>query len=516
MSDDFYNNSIKKFVKWMTVFLTNNFYFSFLAIVLLALIMIILNQEEYVQSMGYYLFFALAVMNLMVLILQTNLTKAKQNDLKLTSNEIEKMMNRLHEKLNDFSNLPAGNKMYPPPQLSSADIGPRPEGPEELSNPSKSRFDTRISHFSAEKKLICRKALDRIIKKEMEYHNYPLEKIDEKNKRKLYLLIDSGSTVYPIFELLCNNPDFKTSFKDMEIITNNIRGISIISDFGKKSNKADPEMMYKCSVIPGLIEGTYSAIVGDPALEYWNGFLDKIIQKEENEGPAKCSNIPNIQEEDSEKLVSGRLKLERLSKDFKIIIVSLISGNYISTRDGILTRGEYHPKLKYNLIYNSHHVYVLSPLGKFFNKSAEKISDMAKNSDESFKPQKEYIKLGKKDIANLIPKELLEGRETFLVTTYRGSNKDGLYPSYLLKYFSSISTAIDENFKNNKEGDINIFREEFNPQNDSYQVVHQLTIFKDSADVLFNYEFPHSVIRNSMKKYIIDNNMYTYEKANSK
>lgn len=252
------------------------------------------------------------------------------------------------------------------------------------------------------------------------------------------------------------------------------------------------------------------------------------------------------------------IKLSELEKD--VLIVSLVSGNYISTRDGILVRGDYHGKLKYELMSNSHHIYILSPLGKIFNKSAERINKIIESSDVPFASQKEYKKLDHKDvreyekwkreqlgqkgsdpepdfkagIKKLIPEALLDEklkeneqnknsfkqRKVFLITTYRGANYRGennglLYPDVLSNYFSSISTSIEENFKqgNDESGKDNniLFRDEFNPQNDSYQVVRQLNILKDPAEVLFNYEFPHREIRTEMKRYLNSTDIYTFE-----
>jgi len=570
------SNSSKKVEDWV-----NSFNLPTVSIILYAFIILLLfilaaysaiGQNE---NMHEILLTLTAGFALISAIHQVIINNQREKEIKNTSDKIEKAVLRLDNKINDFSNLQhSSDKM----SLFSEDGESKLNNPEESNDPSKSYFDIRNRHFSAEKRFICLKALDRISKNEQEWL-----KNNNKPKRTLYLLIDSGSTVYPIFELLCDYRNFKEHFKDVVIYTNNIRGISKISDYARKNDRKDQSIIYQCNSIPGEIEEKYAAIVGRPAIEYLEILLDTIYYKE-------------LQEESS---ITKIKKLDKL-KD-KAIIVSLITGNYISTREGILWRGDFHGELKYNLISNSHHIYVLSPLGKIFNKSAKRINEIIKSSDVPFASQKEYktldqfefdlcndvnkncdqikrilsnyYKIGQMEISNndlkkfldisdktkeikihngrlnlkkierdgkqlvsissidpdiekLIPKVLLEKedgkfkREVFLITTHRGANYRGennglLYPDVLSNYFSSISTSIEENFKlsndeRGKDKEI-LFRDEFNPQNDSYQVVRQLNILKDPAEVLFNYEFPHREIRTEMKKYINSTDIYDYE-----
>jgi len=517
---------------------------------------------------------------------QLNINSKKEKEIKDTSDKIEQAVIKLDNKINDFSNLQhSSDKM----SLFSEEGRSKLDGLEESNDPSKSYFDIRNRHFSAEKRFICLKALDRISKSEQEWRKEHKDK-----KRTLYLLIDSGSTVYPIFELLCEYRNFKDTFKDVVIYTNNIRGISKISDYARKNDRKDQSIIYKCKAIPGEIEEKYAAIVGKPAVEYLEGLLELIY----------CDEFVQASLSESQELS----KIQKLSKlNEKAIIVSLITGNYISTREGILWRGDFHGELKYNLISNSHHIYVLSPLGKIFNKSAKRINEIIQSSEVPFASQKEYKTLDQfefdlcgdldkdctkikwilsngfgKDmkkisdeengilkkfldhgfsdpgvceisirecklrakkreqdgkwiasisshepgIEKLIPKVLLDQktesfkREVYLITTYRGANYRGenkglLYPDVLSNYFASISTSIEENFKSSKDESGKdkkiLFRDEFNPQNDSYQVVRQLNILKDPAEVLFNYEFPHREIRTEMKRYINSTDIYAYE-----
>jgi len=300
---------------------------------------------------------------------QLNINSKKEKEIKDTSDKIEQAVIKLDNKINDFSNLQhSSDKM----SLFSEEGRSKLDGMDESNDPSKSYFDIRNRHFSAEKRFICLKALDRISKNEQKRL-----KNNDNAKRTLYLLIDSGSTVYPIFELLCEYRNFKDTFKDVVIYTNNIRGISKISDYARKNDRNDQRIIYKCKAIPGEIEEKYAAIVGKPAVEYLEGLLDLIY----------CEEFVQASLSESQELS----KIQKLSKlNEKAIIVSLITGNYISTREGVLWRGDFHGELKYNLISNSHHIYVLSPLGKIFNKSAKRINEIIKSSEVPFASQKEY------------------------------------------------------------------------------------------------------------------------------
>lgn len=562
------SNSSKKVEDWV-----NSFNLPTVSIILYALIILLMfvlaANLVFGKTMHEILLALTAGFALISAIHQVIINNQREKEIKNTSDKIEKAVLRLDNKINDFSNLQhSSDKM----SLFSEDGESKLNNPEESNDPSKSYFDIRNRHFSAEKRFICLKALDRISKNEQEWR-----KEHNNKQRTLYLLIDSGTTVYPIFELLCEYRNFKETFIDVVIYTNNIRGISKISDYARKNDRKDQSIIYKCNAIPGEIEEKYAAIVGKPAVEYLERLLDTIYYKE-------------FQEQSS---ISKIKKLDKL-KD-KAIIVSLITGNYISTREGILCRGDFHGELKYLMISNSHHIYVLSPLGKIFNKSAKRINEIIQSSEVPFASQKEYKTLDHLDkdctkikcilsngfwknmtkifnketgklkyfldhpgickisirkcklrakkreqdrkwivsisshepgIEKLIPKVLLDEksgsfkREVYLITTYRGANYRGenkglLYPDVLSNYFASISTSIEENFKSSKDESGKdkkiLFRDEFNPQNDSYQVVRQLNILKDPAEVLFNYEFPHREIRTEMKKYINSTDIYAYE-----
>jgi len=216
----------------------------------------------------------------------------------------------------------------------------------------RSLFEYRRGHYNEEKDYICKLFLDELIK------NTELERYDN-----VYLLIDSGSTVYPLFSLLCHyywRCIGRKLLDKIKIYTNNIPGINDLLLYGRVGNDINANIIYNCDVIPGKIEGKYSAILGADSVSHLSHIVNSI--KDDNK---------------------------------RSVFISIITGNYISIKDGLLWLGDYHGAMKDSYIYNSDWVYILSPLGKIVDMGADQIN---KAINENIPFNKRYKKLTDEDI----------------------------------------------------------------------------------------------------------------------
>jgi hypothetical protein len=368
-----------------------------------------------------------------------------------------------------------------------------------LHKSERSLFDYRQEHYAEEKDAVCRlffKSLIDLIAKQTP--------AGEKCNTKTYLLIDSGTTVFPIFKLLCDyywDPYYHDILKNIEIITNNIPGISYIIDYGRRGDSRNAEMLYKCNAVPGIIEGKYSAILGIKSVRYINNTIQTIKKK--------------------------------IEQKQKAIFVGLVTGNYISLRDGILWRGYGHGMVKNAIIHNSEYVFCLSPLGKIFDLTAEDINKMIKpTSGKEYKKLtdidenidvnisggdidacREYFELTQEDctefksiydlfddeksIAQLVPNVYFSNdkkKKVFLVTTERNTGNN--YDPRLIAYFAGIKNELSNLFSKEQ-----LITEKFCPSLQSKKVIVESILFK-TDEALLRYEFPHPELREEIRQEI--------------
>ncbi len=328
-----------------------------------------------------------------------------------------------------------------------------------------SLFNYRAGHYAAEKVLICKQTLDVIMRDKTLWDH-----------TKVILLLDSGSTVFPMFRLLCEyywNKQYKNYLEKIIIFTNNIPGLSALIKYGRLGSDVNAEMIYECNVIPGIAEGKYSAILGSDGASHLKYRLDEIKDKNKS-----------------------------------VCVVALITGNYISIKDGILWRGKYHGQVKNALIANADYICILSPLGKIFPYTANDLNKCIAGSRYPLPPYKDYKDLRDNDalpygldikdleptsINKLLPYVIACNKPTHLITTKRPSSS--IYPTELAVYFEGNLREIENQFKDN------LHKTLFAPQIESEQVINELQIYKDSREAFLNYEFPHPEIRTYMRDY---------------
>ncbi|MBI5207353.1 MAG: hypothetical protein HY934_06120 [Candidatus Firestonebacteria bacterium] len=181
----------------------------------------------------------------------------------------------------------------------------------------------------------------------------------------------------------------------------------------------------------------------------------------------------------------------------------MITGNYISIKDGILWRGNYHGQMKNALIKNADYIYILSPLGKIFSETAENINNIIGPSQKKYKNLLDTEATVIEETPNIsqisqfLPENLIMDKQVKLVTTTRHQlENDTIYPGNMLRYFTEIDTQLKNKFEIN-----DLACSEFSPHIDSEQVIYECQMYHDNKrEAFLNYEFPHTEIRNHMRK----------------
>lgn len=197
---------------------------------------------------------------------------------------------------------------------------------------SASVYGDRIGHFYYEKKTIAENAINEIEK-------YLLQD----NNSKYCLLIDSGTTMYPVFQEITNKiHKNKESWKSrICIVTNNIPGIQYLMKYGKRDPSDNySEVILDCFLIPGKPLSVYAAITGKES-EKWVKNIKPFLQDWANES-------------------------------VNVRIINFLTGNYMTrSEDGNKTyyrpaaRGEGHVEIKNEMVNVSDIIYILSPLTKY-------------------------------------------------------------------------------------------------------------------------------------------------------
>jgi hypothetical protein len=196
---------------------------------------------------------------------------------------------------------------------------------------SKSLFEERISHFHAEKQHLA------------EHFSIPLLQRCERyvqEGKQVHLLIDSGTTLYPLFERIGEATVRAHESRDnwlnnFWLETNNIPGVLMLMDTGRinPNNRYSP-LAVNCDLLPGIPLPVYSALTGKKTIA-----------------------------------ALGQLRAEA---DKDAIFIAVTTGNWIRLRRSIpvcpvpLARGLGHLEFKQALMDFADEVYVISPLGKIF------------------------------------------------------------------------------------------------------------------------------------------------------
>jgi hypothetical protein len=201
---------------------------------------------------------------------------------------------------------------------------------------SGSVFGRRIRHFFYEKKSLAKTVVNEI------------ESCFGSHDSNYCLLIDSGTTLYPIFHEIATRIKKKENIQAWKervcIITNNLPGVQ----YFMKNCRDDPtnnysEIAINCFLIPGKPLSVYGAITGKESEEWISSRIDKFLREE----------------------------LKWKKNNYKIL--GFVTGNYMAAKwkdrtiEGFypVARGEGHVEIKRKFVKASDKIFLISPLMKF-------------------------------------------------------------------------------------------------------------------------------------------------------
>ena len=205
---------------------------------------------------------------------------------------------------------------------------------------TKTLFGERSSHFREEKEHIAECFIPVLLRR--------CRKLIEDDGKRVFLLIDAGTTLYPLFNRLGEQTVRAWAAGDswfqesrLVVITNNLPGVQLLMESGRPNpGNRYSGLAVDCRLLPGVPLPVYSAVTGDETEE-------------------------------------AIMKIRPNNNSKPIAIISLVTGNWIRIRRTLprcpipLARGKGHLKAKQNFVNAADEVYVVSPLGKIFA-SAEK------------------------------------------------------------------------------------------------------------------------------------------------
>ena len=321
-------------------------------------------------------------------------------------------------------------------------------------------FAHRRKHYYDEKRSISEQFIELFMQRCERLINKPTSAEQSADDKPIfiYLIIDSGTTLYPLFEQLGNyfrKNDHTFWKKHMRIVTNNLPGIESYIEAARLKPSRYSELAVDCFILPGAPLPTYSAIAG-------------------KETQAALS----------------RLKTDD-SQDRKPYFIGLVTGNFVRIRNNEprcplpLARGQEHHDFKVALLDSCDEIYVIAPLGKVttFKKGEinEEFNFDERNNDPDKKPYLEHNHI-----------DDTKAQTIKLISTRRPTR------SILFRHASKIETILNPQINSNTYD----YAEEF-INNNIAEVPHMFFKFRQIPEDLQEqeeYEFPHDFITERVKK----------------
>ena len=285
-------------------------------------------------------------------------------------------------------------------------------------------FGDRSEHFKQEKDHIARSFCDLLIdhiKDRLENHD------------RVILVIDSGSTLYPIFRSLSDaaieqrGHDPRPNWiEKLEVVTNNVPGaLSLMESDRPVRNDGLAGLPLHCTLVAGQPLTEYGAITGPDA----NRSLKNIL-------------------------------IERKNTFGRCYVISLVTGNWVRIRKSEpicpvpLARGVGHLSFKQVAMHHADETFVIAPLGKVFLKTEladiNKLLRLEPSHSELKKRAYEEVDTGKDDIQ-------IDESKIRLVTTLRVSKKQILntHSTVLSALYgvSDISNLYDKRIADKADGE---------------------------------------------------------------
>lgn len=190
---------------------------------------------------------------------------------------------------------------------------------------SDSLFGERSGHYQKEKIYLCNMFFEALKQR--------ISKLEDVSVVRI--IIDSGTTLFPIFDKLRTLDEERIGEKKIDIVTNNIPGFMKLID----SHRINQKSGITFSIVAGAPLSEYAAITGDAAVTSLRFICEK--KSVHNKGES-------------------------------VYTIGIITGNWIRIRNTSpvcpipLARGSGHLEFKEEIMRSSDEVYVVGPLGKIF------------------------------------------------------------------------------------------------------------------------------------------------------
>lgn len=296
-----------------------------------------------------------------------------------------------------------------------------------------SLLEARQEHYSEEKMYLCNQVVSMIA-----------DRIE--NGDRIILLIDAGSTVLPIVQLLCDHPVFVSLEKcaRLVLVTNNLGAVDSLLHHGTVGSDATATTRFKCYFPQGEINCTYGACLGSTT----------------------AASVRNL--------------VSDAQHNTKCTVISIVTGNYISVHDGLLARGKEHTEVKQAMIDIADECYFLAPLGKILKYKCGDLNSILKGQ------RKDY---------EVVPHK--NDKKPVLVYTFRPYHYADTNTQLKL-YFHDLKTSIEH------AAGFDV-REEWGFEIDPFEMSVRMRVERqlmDEQTAILNYEFPHPALRKEVKKSV--------------
>ena len=375
-------------------------------------------------------------------ILQLRLTSLRIR-LESETKDIREKQKRILEELSDFSGRLTREFAKLIPTLTHPFHG----GSIDYVTPgTNSLFDIRCSHFTPEKECLAGFVVSKLLRL--------LDPTDEGDpKLAVILVLDSGSTVFPVFRQLCTHPSFqfnRSNADRVKIVTNNLPGVSELTRWGRVGAPNRAKTLFECRILSGFAHSQYEASLSkETAVD-----LKSAVQE-------------------FRKDISG------ISGITEIRILSAITGNYVSIDEGVLARDPNHVATKEAMIDVADEVLVLAPLGKFLPYSCVDINSLLGLHSKT----EQYSKLANWSGA--------ASKLRITVTTRKAYYWKKLQPDKFMSYLNGVQEQLTRNVPAAR-----LVPLPFDPSEDTAVRIQASIAGEPTA--LREYELPHRNMRESL------------------
>lgn len=162
--------------------------------------------------------------------------------------EIQEKQKQLLQEASDFKEKLIAATLQVAPQLTASyNFQNLPS----LRLEESSLFDRRRTHFAPEKDKLGETIVERISRQ-----------VEEDSTLTIILILDAGSTVFPIFQRLCISSIFqfdRSKADRLKIITNNLPGVSQLTKYGRVGDHRNAQTLFQCRILSGLAHSPYEA-----------------------------------------------------------------------------------------------------------------------------------------------------------------------------------------------------------------------------------------------------------------